>query len=146
MTDTSADLQRNAESAGWLRELVAKLTDDDLAVSLGGGWTVAIVLAHLGFWDGRQRAAVEHYVASGEIGNSESDDAINVGLEPLALLVDGRAAAELAVEAAEAVDAALERLPADVRSTIVDCAEAHLVRRWDHREEHLAQIASALGG
>lgn len=145
MTDTSADLQRNTESAGRLRELVAKLTDDDLAVSLGGGWTVAVALAHLGFWDGRQRATVEHYVASGEIGNSESDDAINVGLEPLALLVDGRAAAELAVEAVEAVDAALERLSADARSTIVDCAEAHLVRRWEHREEHLAQRPSALG-
>lgn len=145
MTDTSADLERNASATRRLRELVAKLTDDDLAVSLGGGWTIAVALAHLGFWDGRQRGAIEHYAASGEPGSSESDDAVNVGLEPLALLVGAQAAASLAVEAAEAVDVAIERLSVGARSELVDSAERHLVRRWDHREEHLKQIASALG-
>jgi len=67
-----------------------------------------------------------------------------MGLEPLAPLVAGRAVAELAVAAAEAADAAIEQLSADARSAVVDSAEAHVVRRWDHREEHLAQIASAL--
>jgi hypothetical protein len=144
MSDTSADPERNADATRRLRELIAKLTDEDLAVSLGGGWTVAVALAHLAFWDGRQRGAVEHFTATGEPGNSESDDAVNVGLEPLALLVDARGAAELAVEAAAAADAAIEALSPEGRSDIVDSAEEHLVRRWDHREEHLAQIASVL--
>lgn len=146
MTETSVDLQRNAETTGRLRELVAKLTEHDLAVSLGGGWTVAVALAHLAFWDGRQRGAIEHYATRGEIGSNASDDAVNVGLEPLALLVAGRATTALAVEAAEATDPAVEPLSPDARSTIVDSAEAHIVRRWDHRSEHLAQIADALGG
>lgn len=144
MTDTSADLLRNAETTTRLRELVAKLTDDELAISLGGGWNIATAFAHLAFWDGRQRGAVEHYAATGELGSSASDDAVNMGLEPLASLVAGRAVAELAVAAAEAADVAIERLSADARSSVVDSAEAHVVRRWDHREEHLAQIASAL--
>ena len=144
MTDTSADVQRNAETTTRLRELVAKLTDDEFAISLGGGWNIATAFAHLAFWDGRQRGAVEHYAATGELGSSESDDAVNMGLEPLVSLVAGRAVAELAVEAADAADAAIERLSADARSSVVDSAEAHVVRRWDHREEHLAQIASAL--
>jgi len=34
-----------------LRTLVARVSDDDLTRPLPNGWTVAITLAHLAFWD-----------------------------------------------------------------------------------------------
>jgi hypothetical protein len=40
-----------------LRTLVARLSDEDLTRPLPNGWTVAITLAHLAFWD-RQRLAL----------------------------------------------------------------------------------------
>jgi uncharacterized damage-inducible protein DinB len=55
------DFQHNADSTRRLRELIAKLSDEDLGISLGGGWTVAVALAHIGFWDTRQAAALRHY-------------------------------------------------------------------------------------
>jgi uncharacterized damage-inducible protein DinB len=53
------DAARNTEATRRLRELVATLSDADLAAPLGGGWTVAMALGHLAFWDGRQRAALQ---------------------------------------------------------------------------------------
>lgn len=39
-----------------LRELVAGLTDADLTLPLGAGWTVGAALAHVAFWDARDLA------------------------------------------------------------------------------------------
>jgi hypothetical protein len=47
----------NAHKRQRLRALVARLRDDDLTRPLPNGWTVAITLAHLAFWD-RQRLAL----------------------------------------------------------------------------------------
>ncbi|HJM89076.1 MAG TPA: maleylpyruvate isomerase N-terminal domain-containing protein [Dehalococcoidia bacterium] len=144
MTTDDTDLQHNAESTRRLRELVAKLSDEDLRISLGGGWTVAVALAHLGFWDTRQAAALHHYTETGELLGGASDDAVNAALERLAVLADPRPVAQLAVSAATAVDEVAANLAPDARAAILNSDDSYMVGRWGHREEHLDQIERAL--
>jgi len=46
-------LAENAQERERLRSLVGRLTDEELSLPLGNGWTVAVALAHLAFWDQR---------------------------------------------------------------------------------------------
>ena len=46
-------LAENTMERESIRALVASLTDEDLSLTLGEGWTVALTLAHLTFWDHR---------------------------------------------------------------------------------------------
>ena len=67
MTAPGADVLRNTEATRRLRELVARLGPDELRRSLGGGWTVAVALTHLTFWDTRQDAALRDYAGGREL-------------------------------------------------------------------------------
>jgi hypothetical protein len=98
MTIDDTDFQHNADSTRRLR-------DEDLGISLGGGWTVAVALAHLGFWDTRQVATLRHYVETDVLLGGASDNAVNAVLERLAVLADPRPVAQLGVSAAAAFDA-----------------------------------------
>ncbi|MDP6605710.1 MAG: hypothetical protein QF664_05575 [Dehalococcoidia bacterium] len=138
------DVERNAASASALAELTARLGEDELGRSLGGGWTVASALVHLAFWDGRQAAALRHYAATGARLEDDSDDAVNEGLAPLLAHIDPAAAVMLATDAAEAVDTAVAELTSDVRDALRATGDAYEVQRWWHREEHIAQIEAAL--
>lgn len=142
MPDT--DIERNAALTSRLRELTASLTPDDLARSLGGGWTVAVALVHLAFWDVRQHAALREFATTGALAGDASDDAVNGGLERVAQRVDPAAAAGLAIEAAEAVDATIAGLDAGLRAPLLGGEDAYMIRRWAHREEHLEQIEAGL--
>ncbi|MEE8337644.1 MAG: maleylpyruvate isomerase N-terminal domain-containing protein [Dehalococcoidia bacterium] len=143
MADT--DIERNAASANTLAELTARLSEDDLGRSLGGGWTVASALVHLTFWDGRQDAALRHYTATGQRLEDDSDDAVNEGLGPLLAHIDPASAVTLATAAAKAVDATIAGLAPDVREALLATDDAYQVQRWSHREEHIAQIEAVLG-
>jgi uncharacterized damage-inducible protein DinB len=46
-----AYITRNAAQRERLHTLVERLSDEDLARALTGGWTVAVLLAHLAFCD-----------------------------------------------------------------------------------------------
>ena len=44
-------IARNADELRRLEALVASLTDEALAAPVHEGWTVAVSLAHLAFWE-----------------------------------------------------------------------------------------------
>src|SRR5436190_12388521 len=99
-----------------LATLVAKLSDEDLAHDLGGGWTVGVALAHLAFWDERAALLLERY-ADGTPQHHIPDwyeDLLNETLEPQWQALPPRAAAEGAVAAAEHVTRALRVLEDDL--------------------------------
>ena len=48
-----------------LRTLVARLSDDDLTRPRPNGWTVAITLAHLAFWDWQRLALLRRWEREG---------------------------------------------------------------------------------
>ncbi len=136
------DLRLNAESTARLRALVGRLADGDLGRSLGGGWNVATALVHLAWWDVRQRIAIETFAADGAFPGE--DPATNATLEALGRLFREEEAGKAAIEAAEALDAALARLPDGRRAALRAQGFAWAVARHRHREDHIHQIEGAL--
>jgi hypothetical protein len=147
-------VEENARSRERLRTLVERLSDADLARDLGGGWTVSTALAHLAFWDGRQ-AEVLRLVAAGSgaprpEAAEEQSEITNPAVEPLLRAIPPREAVRLALEQAEAVDRLAEELassfaPDGSQDAVERWADAHPVRRHNHRSEHIEQIERALG-
>jgi hypothetical protein len=126
-----------------LEALVRRLSDPELTRQMDDGWTVAAVLAHLAFWDRRAAVLVERWRRTG-VGRSEAEaDAINDAAKAQWLALPPRVAAEQAVEAARAIDAALDAAP-DLVEQIVRSGSPVNVSRAVHRREHLDQIERAL--
>ena len=108
------------------------------------GWTVADVFVHLAFWDFRQLALLKRWEETG-VGPSPMDvRCVNEAVSAISAAVPPRAAARLALTAAEAVDARIERLPADLAAVIEQGGHIRVLRRALHRDEHLDQIEKAL--
>jgi hypothetical protein len=144
------DAEHNHQATERLDALVQRLSDEDLGRPLGGGWTVAMALGHLAFWDGRQRAVIQHYVDTGVLLGSERpqphdpDDLTNQALEPLLALLDPAELRELVVEEAQAVDETVAALDDGAITAILGGDHAYVARRWRHREEHIEQIQRVL--
>ncbi len=138
-------LDANAAVTARLEALVGRLSDADLARDLGGDWTVAVALAHLGFWDSRIAYLHQRWSNGGAPHEELDDDVVNGALEPLLKLVEPREAARLAVHAAKRADAAIAMVP-DAIASQIDAVEAHryLLRRVNHRTEHIEQIEAVL--
>lgn len=139
-------LDANAGVTARLEALVGRLSDSDLARDLGGGWTVAVALAHLAFWDRRVAYVLTRWTNGGEPHVELDDDVVNTALEALHQAVEPRAAARLAVEAAKSADAAIARVPDAIASQLIAEDHAYLLRRSGHRGEHIEQIETALRG
>ncbi len=137
----------NATERERLRALVARLSDADLIRTVEHGWTVAAVLVHLAFWDRNRLATLRQWQRDGQAPPSGgSPDPINEAIAELSRAIPPRAAARLAVEAAEAIDRALEQLPPEMVATIEAAGMMRLLNRSLHRRDHLDQIKRALGG
>ncbi len=133
----------NTQSTERLRDLVARISADDINLDLGGGWTVGFALAHLAFWDARQVAALQR-MAQGETFPSE-DMATNAALERISAAFNPATIGGAAVRAAEQLDAAVVQLSADQLQSLSNAGLSYAVERAPHREEHMRQIEAALG-
>jgi hypothetical protein len=143
----AALLAENEQGTARLKALVERLTDTDLARNLGDGWNPAVALAHLGFWDERAARLLEHY-AEGTPSHQLPgwyDDLLNETLEPEWRLLPARQAAQLAVAAAEHVTRAIGAVSDDLQQALEARDEGYLLRRFNHRREHIEQIESSLG-
>src|SRR5437899_6132252 len=134
-----------------LRAFVERLSDAGLGRALDGGWTIAAVLAHVAFWDQRALVLLERWDRDGALAatswpRSDTDvDWINDAAKPLCIGLAPRAAAELALRTAEAVDRRIETLPEDHVQANTAAGHPINLRRAEHRMEHLDQIEQALG-
>jgi uncharacterized damage-inducible protein DinB len=135
----------NAAQRDRLRALVARLSDADLARRVDGGWTVAMVLVHLAFWDRYRESSFTQWQHGGDMPTPVGADAINAAVALLSEAIPPREAGRLAVEAADAIDRVLEQLPADKVTAAEAAGLTQLLNRSLHRREHLAQIEQALG-
>ena len=113
-------------------------------------WTVAAKLAHLAYWDRfaltllERWARDEDYVA--DALPHWYDDCLNDALLIESLALTPAVTARLAIEAAEAIDARLRALaPEQAARLLTDRDAAWLLRRHNHRKEHLDEIEVALG-
>ena len=148
MTDRSF-IEANESATADLRALVESLSDADLAVDLGEGWTVSMALAHLAFWDEWHVARWLHAAEAGELAPPAADGVVtnraNEALVTTWRALLPRAAVTLMLDAADAVDA----YTADLADEALDAARERDGSRWferfPHRRDHIDQISRALG-
>ena len=144
--DNRSYLDGNDRERARLAALADRLTDDQLARLLDGGWTVAALLAHVAFWDRFVLARWQRALAEGTTVASLDEpiqELINTAAVADWLAVPSRAARQ-AVEAAEALDRTIAALPPTVVAEIRARGLPRLLDRSIHRREHLDAIEAAL--
>jgi hypothetical protein len=140
--DRSHDVETDAERER-LRALVTRLSDKDLSRPMPGDWTVAAVLAHVGFWDAKAIYYLDKWAAGAPPTpyEPEDTDAINDSAKPLCLALRPRDAAELALRLAEEADGKIKAL-SDAMLVEIEATGGppFNLSRSIHRKEHLDEI------
>jgi hypothetical protein len=137
-------VESNRTQTERLRRLARRLTPAMLAVRLPKGWTVAVALAHIAFWD-RQRLCLMRRWAAGDLCNGGYDgELFNEVLLPFLEMLPPDRVAAYAVETAEEVDAFLLTVPDEVVAMALARPDRPNLDRGSHREYHLERIEQAL--
>ncbi len=150
MSNDRSFVEQNARELERLRSLVSRLTDAELRSSVNEHWTVAGVLGHIAFWDGRALYLAGKLVDGVPFTASDEEpedvDWINDASRPLIHAVQPRELADLALRIAEETDAAVAALSPDLaaRTYPADPTSPLNAVRADHRAEHLDEIEAAL--
>lgn len=137
-------VERNRTSSRRIRVLAERLSDEDLKRPVGQHWTVAIVLAHLAFWDRRVALLLDRLEQTGKLEPLEIDIVVNDVALPFWAAMPPRAAAQLAVATTEALDKRLEEYPEALLAQVRSGNERWIVRAL-HRDTHLDAVDAALG-
>lgn len=140
--DRSHDEETDAERER-LRALITRLSDKDLSRPMPGGWTVAAVLAHIGFWDARAIYFLDKWAGGAPPTpyEPENTDAINDSAKPLCLALRPRDAAALALRVAEEADGKIKALSDGMLVKIEATGGPPFnLSRAIHRKEHLDEI------
>jgi hypothetical protein len=138
-------LSANNESRERLVALVGRLTDDDLALEQGAGWTVGAVLAHLAFWDLRALSLLARWSRDGVGSSPVYADAVNDASLPILRRLPPAAVREVVPDSAAAIDAAVEGLPPSLVVDIQEHATQLHLGRAIHRNVHLDEIEALVG-
>jgi hypothetical protein len=134
----------NRAATARIRSLADRLTDVELQRPVGEHWTLAITLVHLSFWDRRALDVLERRIADPSAPAPALDMVANDLALPAWAAVPPREACRLAIEAAEALDAALEDAP-DAAIASILAENPRWVNRSIHRGAHLDEAEAALG-
>ncbi len=135
----------NARERERLRKLVNKITDEELTLALNvEGWTVAVALAHLAFWDERRLVLLRKWKKNGVTPSPIDQDIVNDSLVPFFLAIPPRKAANQSILTAEALDRELEEVSPDLIAVIEALGDSHALDRSIHRKMHLDEIEAFL--
>jgi hypothetical protein len=134
----------NAKARERLCSLAEQLTEEELSLPLGKDWTIAVALAHLAFWDHWRLVLMRKWKQSGVEQLQLDIDVINDSLLPIWRAIPPRAAADLAVASAEAIDRELEEASSELIEAIESLGEKFRLYRSMHRKLHLDEIEEAL--
>jgi uncharacterized damage-inducible protein DinB len=141
-------METNRQALDRLRALIARASDEDLARPMPDGWTVASVLGHMAFWDLRIVTALERWGPDGSgpfpTYYVDAVDWINDAAKPIISALDPRAAARVAIEAAEAADGAVAAMADELLEKNETTGLYINTDRADHRGEHLDEIEKLL--
>lgn len=138
-------ISENAKERRRMAALLTPLSQEQLERLLPNGWTVAVALAHLAFWDLRQVTLLRRWMEEGVKPASLDAEAINEPLSHLSLALSPEASVALALDAAEAVDQAVEKLTDAQVNELVGMGLAKNLQRFSHRKNHLDKIEEVLG-
>jgi Mycothiol maleylpyruvate isomerase N-terminal domain len=137
----------NSKSRAAVKDLVARLSDADLARPMPAGWTVAAVLGHVAFWDQRILVLLEAWGRNEALppgARAEDVNWINDAGKPFLLALPPRQGAEVALAIAEAVDRKIEALTDADLTRLAAAGNPINLHRAEHRRAHLDEIAAAL--
>jgi hypothetical protein len=137
-------VKENAKERERLRSLVERLTDEELSLPMGNGWTIAVALAHLSFWDLRSLFLMRKWKKSGVEPSPIDIDVTNDSLLSQWLAMPPRKAASLAISSAEEIDRELEAASSDLIAEIETLGEKFRLYRSIHRKLHLDEIEEFL--
>ena len=138
------DRARDDRERERLESLVNRLSDAELAQPLSDGWSVSAVLAHMAFWDRRAEVLIERWRRQGVTASTTDANEINDGMKEQWLALQPRVAAQIAVEAARAADAAMDAVDEAFIREMAEKRAGVSIQRAEHRAEHLDQIEAAL--
>lgn len=139
----------NAKSRERLRQLVDDISDEELNLIIyKEGWTIAVALAHIAFWDQRRVVLMQKWqqndnIELGALG-MDTYDIYNDTALPFLLEIPPRKAANLAVLTAEILDRELEEAPPALIEAIEDSGYPLGLDRSVHRKMHLDEIEALL--
>ena len=145
-TDRSYIAENEAELAR-LRDLLERLSVEQLARPMEAGWTVGAVLAHMALWDYRVVTQLDRWGPDGRgtapTYEEEAVDWINDATKPIFLAMPPRVAAQTAVDAAEAADRAVAEMSDDLLAENDRIGTVINPVRAEHRREHLDELEQA---
>jgi hypothetical protein len=136
----------NGRELARMRALVSRLSDPQLGAMVNEYWSVAGVLGHIAFWDGRALYFAGKLQRGEPVTRSENEedvDWINDSSRPLIHAIAPRALAELAVSIAEETDELLASLPDELLAGLDETSPLNPVRA-SHRGDHLDEIEAAI--
>jgi hypothetical protein len=136
-------VELNRASNQRIRNLVARLSPEQMQHPVGEHWTVAIVLAHLVFWDRRVLYVLDMTEREGKLFVPEIDIFVNDLSLPLWAAIPPAEAARLAIQTADEMDARLENYPPALLEEIYNYNQRWVLRAL-HRNEHLDEAENAL--
>ena len=136
-------IELNRASTERIRKLAARLTDEEMQTKVGEHWTVAIVFAHLAWWDRRVMYVLDMTQKEGKLFIPEIDIFVNDLSLPLWAAIPPREAARIAIETSETLDKRLEGYSTKLLEEIHDYNKRWVIRAL-HRGEHLDEADAAL--
>ncbi len=143
MTLDRSFVELNRASTERIRALAARLSDEEMQQPVGEHWTVAIVFAHLAFWDRRVMYVLDMTERDGKLFIPEIDIFVNDLSLPLWAAIPPREAARIAIETAVTLDKRLEDFAPALLEEIYAYNKRWIVRSL-HRGEHLDEAEAAL--
>lgn len=136
-------IELNRASRERMRSLADRLSDEEMLTKVGEHWTVAIVYAHIAWWDRRVMYVLDMTEKDGRLFVPEIDIFVNDLSLPLWAAVPPREAVRIAMENAEALDKHLEAYPQALLEEIFNYNKRWVIRAL-HRNEHLNEADAAL--
>ncbi|HZD18434.1 MAG TPA: DinB family protein [Actinomycetota bacterium] len=147
MSEDRPYIDENTRERERLRALVERLSEDELRAPVNEYWTVAGVVGHIAFWDGRVLALADKLERGIPFTSSDTEpedvDWINDASRPLIHAIPPLEVARLALRIAEETDAKVATLPTD-RLWPRDPDSPIYALRASHRGEHLDDVEAAL--
>lgn len=136
-------LDANRHATERIRALADRISDEAFQRRVGEHWTVAIVFAHLAFWDRRALDVIDRSERERRASDLDVPVVVNDLSLPLWAVIPPHEAVRLAIESAEALDARLAALAPEVADAVL-AARPRMIRRSLHRNEHLDEAEAAL--
>ena len=144
MTLDQTFIEQNRESREYMRSVAENLTDEQMLTKVGEHWTVAIVYAHLAWWDLRVMYVLDMTEKNGKLFIPEVDTFVNDLSLPLWAAIPPREAVRIALEVAENLDKRLEGYPTPLLEQVYNYNKRWVYRTM-HRHDHLGEAEHAVG-